>query len=140
MREGGGERAEGVDVVELGLHAKLARSRAPKGDVGLSAKLTFLHLRLRGADSAEERAQRDRVVPSLVGRAKVGLRDDLHQWHARAVKVDKGFLRLVQLVAPLDELARVLFEMHAADAHAAAVEIEVAADAHRQAVLADLVP
>ncbi len=45
----------------------------------------------------------------------------------------------MQLVAPVDELARVLLEMHAADAHAAAVEIEVAADAHRKVVLADLV-
>src|SRR6266487_306449 len=45
----------------------------------------------------------------------------------------------MQLVAGMNELAGVLLEMHAADADPAPAHLEVAVDAHRQVVLADLV-
>ena len=133
------QSAKRVDVLELGLDAELLRPRAPDRDVRLGAQLALLHVRLGGADRAQQRAQLHRVVARLVGGAQVRLADDLHQRHARPVQVDVRLPRLVQLVARVDELARVLFEMHAADADLARTDLEQTVDAHRQVVLADLV-
>src|SRR5207237_915374 len=61
------ERAERVDVLQLGLDAQLLRAGRPHGDVGLCPELALLHVGLRGADRAQDRPERDGVVARLVG-------------------------------------------------------------------------
>src|SRR5207249_7493605 len=57
----------------------------------------------------------------------------------RAVEVYVRLPRPVQLGAGVDQLARVLLEVDAPDAHPPLPELEAAVDAHGQVVLADLV-
>src|ERR1700674_4777752 len=75
----------------------------------------------------------------IVCRSEVRLAHDLHQRHARAVEVDERLLSALQLVARVDELAGVLFEVDAPDAHAPLADVDEPVAAHRQVVLADLV-
>ena len=130
---------ERVDVLQLGLDAKLIGSGAADRDVRLCAQLAFLHIGLRRADRAQQRTKLHGVVARLVGGAEVWFAHDLHQGHASAIEVDERLPRPVQLVASMDELARVLFQVHAANAHLARPDLQEAIDAHGQVVLADLV-
>ncbi len=133
------QSAERVDVLELGLHAKLCRAGPADRDVRLGAQLALFHLGFRRADRPEQGAERDGVVAGFVGGPQVRLAHDLHQRRAGSVQVDERLRRLVQLVAGVDELARVLLQVDAPDADAPAVELEMTVDAHREVVLADLV-
>ena len=133
------QRAERVDVLQLGLDAQLFSARAPDRDVRLGAHLAFFHLGLGRAYRAEQGAQLDRVVAGLVGRTEVRLAHDLHQWDARAVEVDVRLPCLVQLVAGVDELPGVLLEVHTPDPDRATADRELAVEAHGQVVLTDLV-
>ena len=74
---------------------------------------------------------------ACAGRAQVGLGDDLDQRRAAAVEVDDRELGAVDApaLADVDQLRRVLLEVHAVDAHAG----ELAAAAERLVVLGDLV-
>ena len=70
------------------------------------------------------------VALRLLGRADVGLGDDLEQRHAGAVVVDERVLGVVDAAAAADvqRLAGVLFEVRARDADALAVDLELAVD------------
>ena len=69
------------------------------------------------------RAQLRHVGLRLLGRAHVGLRDDLHQRDAGAVEIDVGIIR----VLVVDRLAGVLLQMQALDAdlHRLAVDVDL---------------
>ena len=58
------------------------------------------------------RAQLGHVGLGLLGRAHVGLGDDLHQRHARAIEIDEGQFRMLVV----DRLAGVLLQVQALDA------------------------
>ena len=82
-------------------------------------------------------AQQLQPLARLLGRAQVGLGDDLRQRRAAAVEVDDAGVRAVDppAGADVDQLGRVLLEVHAVDAHVA----QPAAAAQRLVVLGDLV-
>ena len=67
------------------------------------------------------RAQQLQPLARLLGRAQVGLGDDLRQRRAAAVEVDDARVRAVDppARADVDQLRRVLLEVHAVDAHLA---------------------
>ena len=129
--------AEGVHVLELGLRAELVRADRTDRDVGVAAQRPLLHVHVADAEPAQRRAQQGQPLARLRGRAHVGLGDDLRQRRAAAVEVDDRGVRAVDAPARarVDELRRVLLEMHAMDAHVA----EPAAAAQGLVVLADLV-
>ena len=86
---------------------------------------------------AQRRAQQLQPLAGLLGRAQVGLGDDLRERRAAAVEVDDARVRAVDppARADVDQLRRVLLQVHAVDAHLA----QPAAPAQRLVVLGDLV-
>ncbi len=116
--------------------SSLAAGRAQR-DVGVAAQRALLHVHVADAELAQRRAQQPQPLAGLLGRAQVGLGDDLHQRRAAAVEVDDARVRAVDppARADVDQLRRVLLEVHAVDAHVA----EAAAAAQRLVVLGDLV-
>ena len=91
----------------------------------------------RDPELAQRLAQQLQPLARLLGRLDVGLGDDLDERRAAAVEVDDR--RVGAVDAPrlphVDELRRVLLEVHAVDAHVA----QMARPAQRFVVLADLV-
>ena len=73
------------------------------------------------AELAERGPQQRQPLAGLLGRAQVGLGDDLHQRRAAAVEVDPAAIRAVDPAAlpRWFELGGVLLEVHAVDAHVA---------------------
>ncbi len=107
------------------------------GDVGVAAQRALLHVHVADAEPAQRRAQQPQPLAGLLGRAHVGLGDDLHQRRAAAVEVDDRGLGAVDAPAGarVHELGRVLLEVHAMDAHVA----QPPAPAQGLVVLGDLV-
>ena len=96
----------------------LISQRVPSGfsgaahrDVDVGAQVALLHVAVAGADVAQDGAQLADIGLGLLGRAHVGLGDDLHQADPGAVEVDEAHRR--RLV--VQRLARVLLEMQALD-------------------------
>ena len=58
------------------------------GDVGVAAQRALLHVHVADAELAQRRAQQPQPLARLLGRAHVGLGDDLDQRRAAAVEVD----------------------------------------------------
>ena len=138
--------AEGVDVLELGLGAE-GLARPPHRDVGVAAQGALLHVDVAHVQVLQQALELGQEARGLLGRADVGLADDLHQRRAAAVEVDQrvlGSLDAPRRAAGVDELARVLLHVRPGDADpvdAAVVQLDVqmAADADGQVVLRDLV-
>ena len=116
---------------------ELARAHRADGDVGVAAQRALLHVHVADAELAQRRAQQPQPLAGLLGRAHVGLGDDLDQRRAAAVEVDDRGLGAVDAPAGarVDELGRVLLEVHAMDAHVA----QPPAPAQGLVVLGDLV-
>ena len=110
--------ADRVDVLDLAARAQLA-ARLAHRDVDVAAHRAFVHVAVAGAEIAHDRAQLGEVGRRLVGRAHVGLADDLHQRHAGAVEIDIGLAGMLVVQA----LACVLLEMEALDADLAHLTI-----------------
>ena len=133
------DEAHRVQVLDLGAGAE-RRARPADRDVGIAAQRALLHVAIAGAEVAEDRAQLAHVEDRLLGRAQVGLGDDLHQRHARAVEVDQRRIRALIVQA----LAGVHLDVQARDADpdaAAVLEVdrERAAADQRPRVLRDLI-
>ena len=105
------DEADRVDVLDLAARAE-RRARLAHGHIDVGAQGALLHVAVAGADVAQDRAQLRDIGLGLVGRAHVGLGDDLHQRDARAVEIDMRVIgaEIVQ------RLAGVLLEMQALDA------------------------
>ena len=131
------DEAERVHVLELGLRPELARPDGADGDVGIAAQRPLLHVHVADAEPAQRRAQQPQPLAGLLGRAHVGLGDDLDQRGAAAIEVDDRGLGPVDAPAGarVHELGRVLLEVHAMDAHVP----QPPAPAQRLVVLGDLV-
>ena len=111
---------EGVHVLELGLYAELGRPAAAQADVAVAAHGAFLHRAVGDADGEEDLVQLLHEQARFLGRAQVGLGDELDERRARTVVVDKGMrcARDAALVAAdVNHLARVFLHMDARDAH-----------------------
>ena len=84
----------------------------PHRDVDVGAQRPLLHVAVAGPQIAQDRAQLRHEGSRLLGRAHVGLGDDLHQRDPGAVQIDPGLAR----VAVVQALPGVLLEMEAEDA------------------------
>ena len=115
----------------------------PDADVRLAAHVAFFHVRAAGPDVAQDLAQLLQVGARLFRRADVRLRDDLHQRHAGAVHVDEAVRLAGRWVGLVQQAGRVLFQVHAGDADALRLAVDLdlqpAVHADRQVVLRDLV-
>ena len=132
------DEAERVHVLELGLRAELRRCR-PGGCEMLASQRSepsSMFTSLTPSRRSVVRSSRSHSR-ACSARAHVGLGDDLGERRAAAVEVDDRGVRAVDPAAraDVDELRRVLLEVHAVDAHVA----EPPAAAQRLVVLADLV-
>src|SRR5581483_1785173 len=113
------DEAKGVDVLQLGAGAKPALAGLPHGDVRVDAERALLHLRVRDAELDDRLPQELQEVARLLGRAEVGLRDDLDEGRSAAVEVDERMLGadLAPGAAPdVHRLRRVLLEVRSDDA------------------------
>src|SRR6185437_9350652 len=79
--------ADRIHVLDLAARAE-GRSRAPHGDVAVTAEAAFLHVAVACAEIAQDRAQLAEIGARFLGAAKIGLRDDLHQRDAGPVEID----------------------------------------------------
>jgi hypothetical protein len=131
------DEAERVHVLQLGLDPQLRAAGRADRDVRVAAQRALLHVHVADAELAQRRAQQAQELAGLLGRAQVGLGDDLGQRRAAAVEVHDR--RRAAVDAPrrarVDELGGVLLEVHAVDAHVA----QVPAPAQGLVVLGDLV-
>ncbi len=109
--DGLADEADRVDVLDLAARAE-GLARAAHRDVDVGAQIALLHVAVAGAEIAQDGAQLRDIGLGLVGRAQIGLGDDLHQRDARAVEVDEAHRR----VLIVDRLAGVLLEMQPLDA------------------------
>ena len=138
---------ERVDVLELGARAQLIRPLRPDGDVDVEAHRALLHLSVRDAELPDRLAQQLEEALGLLGRAEVGLGDDLDQRRSCAVEVHQrpvGAVDPARAAAHVHVLCRVLLEMRTHDPH---VHVsfgprheERTAYAQRLVVLGDLIP
>ena len=131
--------AHGVDVLGLGAGAERLSGAAHR-KVHVAAHGALLHVAVAGAQIAQQGAQLAQVGAGLLGRANVGLGDDLHQRDAGAVEVDVGAPR----VLVVQRLAGVLLQVQALDADVPAAAVrQIDGDGaladHRLLVLADLI-
>ena len=72
----------------------------------------FLHVAVAGAEIAQDRAQLAQIGAGFLGRADIGLADDLHQRHAATVEIDVGLRRILIV----QRLAGILLQMQPRDA------------------------
>ena len=131
------DEAEGVHVLQLGLHPELLAADGAQRDVGVAAQRALLHVHVGDAEHAHRGAQQPQPLAGGLGGAQVGLGDDLRERGAAAVEVDDRGIGAVDAPGGADvhELGGVLLEVHAVDAHLP----ESPAKAERQVVLGDLV-
>ena len=111
----GADVAEAVDVFDFGLGAELLRPLEHDGDVGVAAEGAFFHVAVGDAGVEEDLLEAGEVFEGFVGRAEVGLGDDLDEGCAAAVEVDVGAGGGVG-EAVVDAFAGVFFEVEAGDA------------------------
>ena len=115
------DEAEGVHVLQLGLRAELAGAGRAQRDVRVAAQRALLHVHVADAELAQRRAQQAQPLAGLLGRAQIGLGDDLRERRAAAVEVDDALVRALDPAAraDVDQLGRVLLQVHPVDAHLA---------------------
>ena len=78
-----------VEVLELGLGAQLGLAAAAQRHVAVAAHGTLLHGAVRNAQRHKDATELLHKQASLLGRAQVGLGDELNQRRAAAVVVDE---------------------------------------------------
>ena len=137
--DGAAQRGEAVQVLELGLGAQ--RASRPRGRTlmfGSQRKLPALHRRVADRQALQQAAQLVEVAHALRRIAEVRLADDLQQRHAGAVVVQRR-----RAVRQVEQLGRVLLQVHAGEARLARLVAGASSAARRrgqrQVVLADLV-
>ena len=106
------QKAEGVDVLDLGAGAEFLLALRAHRDVGIHPERALLHVAVADADPAHDLVDLLRVGHGLFRRAHVRLGDDLQQRGAGAVQVDAG--QAVEVL--VQGLAGVLLQVGAGDA------------------------
>src|SRR3984893_2841649 len=112
------DEAKGVHVLQLRLPPELARADWAQRDVRIASQRSLLHVHVADSKLAQGRAQQLQPLARLLGRAEVGLGDDLRQRRAPAVEVDETRVGAVNPAAraDVDQLRRILLQVHAVDA------------------------
>jgi hypothetical protein len=83
------DEAEGVHVLQLGLHAEIARAGSTQGDVGVAAQRALLHVHVADTKPAQRRAEQLQPIARLLGGAQIRLAHDLSERRAGPVEVDE---------------------------------------------------
>ena len=134
--------AEAVHILDFNLSPKFVRASGPDADIGVAAKVALLHIRAADADVAQYGLELRQVAARLVGATHIRLADNLHQRRAGAIDVQQA-VRLAEIVAAVEKLSDVLFQMHASYANSLAALVgvygEAAAKRERLVVLRNLV-
>jgi hypothetical protein len=125
--ERGADVAKAVDVFDFGFGAELLRALEHDADVGVAAQRALFHVAVAHRRVEQDLLQLGEVLEGLVGRAQIGLGDDLHQRRAAAVQVDVRARGGVGK-AVMQALARVLLQMQARDADALGLAVSVGDD------------
>ncbi len=87
--DGAGDRAQGVEVLDLAPGTEHRRPGSPDRHVGVDPHRAFLHLAVGRTGGHQDGPQLGRVGASLGRGAQVGSAYDLDERHARAVVVDQ---------------------------------------------------
>ncbi len=136
-----GQRAKAVDVLDLGARAHLSAANRAHRDVGLEADHALFHISGIHPQIAQDGTQAGGAGPHIFHRAQVRLGDDLQQRHPGPVKVHQRMP--FALLVHVEQLAGVLFQMHAADTDALLARFgldgQPAIAGQRQLVLGNLV-
>ena len=110
-------RAERVHILHLGTRTERCILTWANRDICLNAHLPVLHLRIGGADGAQQEAELFGVAAGRFRITNVWLGHDLKQRNTGAVVVDEaGALPVTPLLVP--KARRILFEVRAVNAHA----------------------
>ena len=110
--DGPAHELRGVEVLHLDLGPEPGTLGVHR-HVGVAAQRPFLHVPVAYAEPAHQAAQLLEEYLGLFADLEIGLGDDLQERRARPVVIEQRH------VARVDHLARVLLEVHLADAHAA---------------------
>ena len=136
-----GPKAVHILHFDLGF-GKLGLAPGPNADVGVAAKAALLHIPGAHAQVPNDRPHLRQIQTRLLGRPEVRLAHDLHQRRPRTVQVDQAVV-LARVVAAMQQLGRILFEMHPHDSSplslAIQVDLQPAVAGDRQVVLRDLI-
>lgn len=128
------EILEGVDVLHLRAGAELFRASRAQGDVDVGAQVAFFHAAVRDVDVLHDGLDLLHVGAGLFCRAQVRLRNNLEEWHTRAVVVDVARRGVLDGRARVNKLAGVLLHVDARQADALLLAIDIDVD---PAVLSD---
>ena len=133
------DEADRIDVLDLAAGAERL-ARLSHRDVDVGAQAALLHVAVAGAEIAQDRAQLGEKRLGLLGRAQVGLRDDLHQRDAGAVEIDGAHVGMLIV----QRFAGVLLQMQPLDADGDGLAVrhrhhDLALAHDRRFVLADLI-
>ena len=124
-----------VEVLELGLGTQLGLAAAAQRHVAIAAHGTLLHGAVRNAQRHKDAAELLHKQASLLGRAQVGLGDELDQRRAAAVVVDERLGRggnAALGAAHVNHLGGVLLHVDAQDADGHRVGTVLATLGHLQ--------
>ena len=124
-----------VEVLELGLGAQLGLAAAAQRHVAVAAHGTLLHGAVRNAQRHKDATELLHKQASLLGRAQVGLGDELDQRRAAAVVVDERLGRggnAALGATHVDHLGGVLLHVDAQDADGHRVGTVLATLGHLQ--------
>src|SRR5690606_37888157 len=114
--------AKGVDVLQLHASAEPVTAARTDRNVGVTAKAPLFEVAIVDADGDEHIPQSPQVGRGSSTRRQIRLPNDLAEWRASAVQLDDG-----ASAEPVQVLASVLFHVHARDAGAdhLAVDLEL---------------
>ena len=114
------DEAERVHILQLGLRAEHARAHRSQRHVCIGAQGALFHVDVTDPEATQRRAQQRQPFTRVPGRAQLGLGDDLDERGATAIEIDDRALRAVDApaLAHVDQLRRILLEVHAVQAHA----------------------
>ena len=132
------EVLEAVHVLELGLHAELRLAAAAQAHVSVAAQAPLLHRAVGDADGEVDLAQLLHEQARLLGRAQIGLGDELDERRAGAVVVHervRGSGDAPFPAAHVHHLTRVLLHVDARDAHVRGVALGRAHDVAKRLAL-----
>ena len=135
-------RLEGVDVLHLRLGAQRFCSLRTQGNIEVSTQVSLFHAAVGNIDVFEDGFDLFHIGTRFLRRSHIRLRNDLDERHTGTVVVYIGRIRILDGIAGMNELARVLLHVDTRDADALLavfrIDIHVAMLSDRQIVLGGL--
>jgi hypothetical protein len=82
-------KAHGVDVFDFAARPQFGGANRANRDVSIAAHAAFFHVAVACSQIAQDGTQFPQVRTGLIRAAHVGLRDNLHQRHTRAIQINE---------------------------------------------------